>query len=614
MATQEERINGLINRLQGERPNVRTSVISPAQRYVPMREYSYEPIEPGSLIGDLAGQPMPVQPPEFPQAMPPPPPLITPREDMTKLDLFTGGTRGVGPDPLIEPTDESDNPLVAFGRGIGRGGAQTGIAIGEGLFSIADMAANVTGYEDLIDPETSEVFKDLNEARKIVGNERTVVGKLGQAVGSMLTFMIPGIGAVSQAGRAASLLSKGAQYANAAKRAKGLAIGFRGLQGAAAIGSGSGQASQMMREYKEAGGDYTTGQRNLAIFWGMPIGALELIGPEMILRGFGKDLANPIKNEILRRLTGLGANATGEGAQEALSGILQEYAAKEIYDPERPIGDSMLSDFGYGAGAAAILDLVIGKRTPDKPVKDPNEIQNEYITSNPIDPVDATLLQGKIGTEETVPIYDKGGNQVDALVSSVDIDKGTAEVTVEDEVIQLPLDSYPNQDGISFASNESLYSPGRYTVNGRELGQLKDEELRQLSFDIALTDDLKQQVANGEISQAEANEQTDLTRLNARQQYDLAAIGEELKRRGFEVESSSPDVEQDLKAANQQKQIDSGEYSDNIDKNLGEIGKGTLYDTYFDTDAPTKGAVDDLTQSRKDKALKDIEERTDLNE
>ena len=290
----------------------------------------------------------------------------------------------------------------------------------------------------------------------------------------------------------------------------------------------------------------------------MPIGALELIGPEMILRGFGKDLANPIKNEILRRLTGLGANATGEGAQEALSGILQEYAAKEIYDPERPIGDSMLSDFGYGAGAAAILDLVIGKRTPDKPVKDPNEIQNEYITSNPIDPVDATLLQGKIGTEETVPIYDKGGNQVDALVSSVDIDKGTAEVTVEDEVIQLPLDSYPNQDGFSFASNESLYSPGRYTVNGRELGQLKDEELRQLSFDIALTDDLKQQVANGEISQAEANEQTDLTRLNARQQYDLAAIGEELKRRGFEVESSSPDVEQDLKAANQQKQIDSG--------------------------------------------------------
>ena len=228
--------------------------------------------------------------------------------------------------------------------------------------------------------------------------------------------------------------------------------------------------------------------------------------------------------------------------------------------------------------------------------------------------MDATLLQEKIGTEETVPIYDKGGNQVDALVSSVDIDKGTAEVTVEDEVIQLPLDSYPNQDGFSFASNESLYSPGRYTVNGRELGQLKDEELRQLSFDIALTDDLKQQVANGEISQAEANEQTDLTRLNARQQYDLAAIGEELKRRGFEVESSSPDVEQDLKAANQQKQIDSGEYSDNIDKNLGEIGKGTLYDTYFDTDAPTKGAVDDLTQARKDKALKDIEESTDLND
>ena len=614
MATQEERLEALISRLQGPAPSRGYDYVSPRQGT--QQFYEVPEIEPGSILGSYTGMPQPQPQPDptlSPQAMPPPPQL-TPREDLTVMDLFSGAPSGVIADPAttIDELDESDNPFVAFTRGTLRGGAQTGISIGEGLFSIADMAANFANYEDLIDPETSEVFKNLNEAREWVGNERTVVGKLGEAVGSMLTFMAPGIGAIGATGRAASLATKGAQYANAASRAKGLAIGFRGLQGAAAVGSGAGQASQMMKAYKDAGGDYTTGQRNYAIAFGIPIGALELIGPEMILRGFGKELANPIKNAILRRVTGLGANATGEGAQEALSGVLQELSAKYHYDPERPIGDSMLSDFGYGASAAAILDLVIGKRTPDKPSVDPNKIQSDYLGSTPIDSVDETLLQGKVGTDETVSVYDKEGTKLDAIVSSVNED-GTAEVIVDDEVIQLPLNSYPNQDGFSFASNETLFAPGRYEINGNELGSLTEEQLRQAGFDIVLTDDLKAKVANGEMTQVEANEQTDLSRLNAKENYDLAAIGNELKRRGFEVAEGDPEAESDLKKADQKKQVDSGQYADDFNNNLGEIA-GDKLDKYFDPEAPTKDAVDEITQARRDQALKDVKESTDLNE
>ena len=617
MPTQEERIQSLISRLQGPDENIQTGFDDPkiVSSFAP-QEYYVEPIQPGSIMGMASGMPMPeAPPPQRPPIIPvTPPPVDTSVEGLTGLDLFTGVERGLVDQPLIQDPDESDNPFLAFGRGIGRGGMQTGIAIGEGLFSIADMAANFANYEDLIDPETSEVFKNLNEAREWVGNERTVVGKLGEAVGSMLAFMAPGIGAIGQAGKAASLATKGAQYADAARRAKGLAIGFRGLQGAAAVGSGAGQASQMMKAYKDAGGDYTTGQRNYAIAFGIPIGALELIGPEMILRGFGKELANPIKNEILRRVTGLGANATGEGAQEVLSGVLQELSAKYHYDPERPIGDSMLSDFGYGAGAAAILDLVIGKRTPDKPSVDPAKVQNDYLQSNPIDPVDATLLQEKIGTEETVPIYDKSGSQIDASVLSVDTEGNAVEVLVDDEVIQLPLDSYPNQDGFSLASDETLSAAGRYNINGRELGQLKDEELRQLSYDITLTDELKEQVANGEISQAEANVQTDLTRLNARQLYDLAAVGDELKRRGYDVVDGDSSTDQDLKDANQQLKIDSGEYSDDVDRNVKERLGDKLSEKYAPSESATQQAIDEVQQARQEKALEDIQESTSLSE
>jgi len=617
MATQEERLEALISRLQGQPLSRGVNYITPRQ--ATPQFYEVPEIEPGSILGSYTGMPQPQPQPDpilYPQAMPSPPQL-TPREDLTAMDLFSGAPSGVIADPAttVEELDESDNPFWAFTRGIGRGGAQSAISIGEGLFSIADVAANVAGYEDLIDPETSETFKNLNEAREWVGNERTVVGKLGEAVGSMLTIMAPAIGAIGQAGKAASLMTQGAQYANAAKRAKGLAIGFRGLQGAAAVGSGSGQASQMMKAYKDAGGDYTIGQRNQAIMWGIPIGALELIGPEMILRGFGKELANPIKNEILRRVTGLGANATGEGAQEALSGVLQELAAKYNYDPERPIGDSMLSDFGYGAGAAAILDLVIGKRTPSKPSRSDKDVQKEYSEADPIEVVDTTLLEEKILSGDIVPAYDANGEQIDVTISRVNEEEGVAEVIDEDGVVlSLPLDSHPNQDGYSFASNQSLSSPGKYKIGGVELGTLEPEQLRQLGHDIVLTDDLKERVANGEISQTEANEQTDLSRLNARELYDLTAIGMELDRRGFEVADVDPRAEDELRSADKQSKIDSGQYADDINDNLAEIGGDKLTETYFDPKAPTKDAVDEVGQARKDQALKDIQESTNLQE
>ena len=134
MPTQEERIQSLISRLQGPDENIQTGFDDPkiVSSFAP-QEYYVEPIQPGSIMGMASGMPMPeAPPPQRPPIIPvTPPPVDTSVEGLTGLDLFTGVERGLVDQPLIQDPDESDNPFLAFGRGIGRGGMQTGIAIGE---------------------------------------------------------------------------------------------------------------------------------------------------------------------------------------------------------------------------------------------------------------------------------------------------------------------------------------------------------------------------------------------------------------------------------------------------------------------------------------------------
>ena len=76
----------------------------------------------------------------------------------------------------------------------------------------------------------------------------------------------------------------------------------------------------------------------------------------------------------MRRLRSAVAGGFREGTQEAISGIARDISASSIYDPDRPIGDSVVDDFAVGAGAGGIFDfafsLATGKykrRAPDDP-------------------------------------------------------------------------------------------------------------------------------------------------------------------------------------------------------------------------------------------------------
>ena len=64
----------------------------------------------------------------------------------------------------------------------------------EGLFSIADTVTSFANFEDAIDRDTSEFFKDIQEAKRYVGNEEGMVGKLMLGGGSIFAFALPGLG------------------------------------------------------------------------------------------------------------------------------------------------------------------------------------------------------------------------------------------------------------------------------------------------------------------------------------------------------------------------------------------------------------------------------------
>ena len=341
MATQEERIQELINRLQGTPQSVRssfdslpegiTSTLSPGQVVIPRTQA-------GSFLDITSATPM--QQPVAPAVPPPPMP-----EPQTALDLFKAFDSPFAP-KIIEPPSQlfegTDDSLYAVPRGITRGALQTGLSMAEGLFSIADTVTSFANFEDAIDRDTSEFFKDIQEAKRYVGNEEGMVGKLMQGVGSIFAFALPGLGQAAAGTRAAALLASGPGKLNASKRMLGLSKGLAGVKFAAAGSAGAGQSSAMLEAFKQAGGDYTVGQRNLAIALGVPIGLLELLAPEMVLRGIPRGIANQTKSEIIRRLSEAGTTGVGEGTQEAFSQVLQEFAAQVNYNPDIEIGESML--------------------------------------------------------------------------------------------------------------------------------------------------------------------------------------------------------------------------------------------------------------------------------
>ena len=452
---------------------------------------------------------------------------LLPEEQRQKLEGDIGVPVFFGNETSPEQNEFIDN-VLAFPRGIGKSAARMVAAeIPEGLWAMADLATNLTGFEDVLDEKESAFLDRLQEVRDKIGYEESVPGKLGEALGSMGAFvgtayLTGGMGALSKIPQ----LLKAGKYLQAAKLTPWATA--PGMMFAAS------EQNLRMNAARKAGKDYTEGERNLALALSLPIGMTEYIPIGYAfskLKRFGKGAASEKQvNEYMRYLTSAFQTGGQEGLQEAGAGMLQDMVEKGIYNPDAVIGESWASEFGYGAGAGAIFDVMLNVATrksrnhdaavergdpdPENELIEPlsaeaaDEVAKEHGLDVPIEhesEIDAfnagqeipirpdistpettvplpeidtadAVIPPEVQAGDTLDIFDIKGTPIAAKVSAIS-DAGTIKIITPDGNEEILDNSFymtrnvKNPDYLLVAPN----LPSR--VQGRTIKDLSDEEL-----------------------------------------------------------------------------------------------------------------------------------------
>ena len=225
-------------------------------------------------------------------------------------------------------------------------------AVPRGLVGGLESAA--LGAAALLPGDTQEGFeKTAREGIKgfaerlkptaAAGYEEAIPTKLGEAVGSFGSLLIPG------------------GLGGLAARGVGLAagVGRTAAAGSTAAGMGAGEARERA---VEAGA--TPEQITRATQFGVIPGIAELLPIEHIFRMMPKELTGTIFNRLQRALVTGGM----EGLQEGASAIAQNLIAQQVYKPSQELIEKVGEDAAYGAGAGALvqfmIDAVAGRRAP----------------------------------------------------------------------------------------------------------------------------------------------------------------------------------------------------------------------------------------------------------
>jgi hypothetical protein len=223
-------------------------------------------------------------------------------------------------------------------------------AVPRGLVGGLESAA--LGAAALLPGDTQEGFeKTAREGIKgfaerlkptaAAGYEEAIPTKLGEAVGSFGSLLIPG------------------GLGGLAARGVGLAagVGRTAAAGSTAAGMGAGEARERA---VEAGA--TPEQITRATQFGVIPGIAELLPIEHIFRMMPKELTGTIFNRLQRALVTGGM----EGLQEGASAIAQNLIAQQVYKPSQELIEKVGEDAAYGAGAGALvqfmIDAVAGRR------------------------------------------------------------------------------------------------------------------------------------------------------------------------------------------------------------------------------------------------------------
>jgi hypothetical protein len=223
---------------------------------------------------------------------------------------------------------------------------------------VGTLGTAVEGAAALLPEEAEKAV--VGRTRKIVegltpeaalGYEDTVGRQLGQAVGSIGSFVVPG----GLAGKALGAVGMGA-------RAAGTVVG--GGLGAAV---GAGEARQRA-EAEEA----TPEERAQATLFGVFPGALEALPTARLLRFLEpaedviQKLPKGLKSDLVKRGKDVLTTAGIEGLQEFAQGLGQNLIAQGIYKPDQELLEGLSEQAAYGAGAGAIaevfMNVVLGRK------------------------------------------------------------------------------------------------------------------------------------------------------------------------------------------------------------------------------------------------------------
>ena len=240
-----------------------------------------------------------------------------------------------------------------FAKGVPRGVANSLISTGEGLFQLADAGLNLVGLEDAIDDEDEDYLLNLaRQGREAINESALGVDqryqdsfgtKFGEGLGSFFTFLGPGL-----IGKMAGLTGKGLKAAQL------------GGAGTLAVGAGAGDQSQRIAQARAQGIEISPETEDTAISIGGAIGLTELAPVERLFRGLPADIAGQsLAKSIMPRIISAAKTGGVEGVQEVTAGLLQDFTARGLYDPNTPIGESAWDDLTVGGAVGAAADLIV---------------------------------------------------------------------------------------------------------------------------------------------------------------------------------------------------------------------------------------------------------------
>jgi hypothetical protein len=269
-------------------------------------------------------------------------------------------------EPVTQPVTQPDTGFWGdvgnFFRGTGAGFTQTVPLAAEGLAGLAWSAFEKAGLVDIIpSPDENSLVEWGRETRRDLvnffgGDAQSDAYGVGNALGSFASFAIP-------YGGQAAFVAKGLSLT-------GKIIG-RGGVGSLAIGSGAGeQVDRILALNESLGKNIPEADQQLSIFMGGGIGVTELATARLPIGIILSRIKKGTNPNVVRRLVSsvINSMAVGgaEGTQEAVAGLLQDLVSKNMYDPTLEIGQSMASDFGYGASAGAIFQAALELMIPRK--------------------------------------------------------------------------------------------------------------------------------------------------------------------------------------------------------------------------------------------------------